>query len=217
MLERPLFRVTVLLIWLMVLAYASLGSPPEDEALRDALVRGSFTGRFAGVDPSVAAVFSSLGVIPLLMASLLVPDGRGRRPPAWPFALLAFALGAFAIAPYLVLRKPGGSPDATRLAGLVRILRSRGLALFILAALVALAAWGLGAGSGAAYVHAFRTARLVHMMTIDLCLCAALLPILVAHAQRTERVTKSPWLDCVVWLPVLGPALWNVLVRRSDP
>jgi hypothetical protein len=216
-LDRPAFRVTLLVVWVSILAYALLASPPEDEALRDALVRGSFTVRFGSVDPSVAAVFSSLGIVPVLMASFLVPDGRGRRPPAWPFALLSFALGAFAILPYLVLRSPGGTPDTTRLGPLVRLLRSRVLAWLIVAGLTSLLAWGVVAGSAAAYAHAFRTARLVHMMTIDLGLCAALLPLLVAHVRRTERVTGSAMLAGLLCVPVLGPALWNALVTRADP
>jgi len=216
MLERRAFRVTIFVLWAAILAYAFLASPPEDEALRDALLRGCFTGRFRGVDASVAAVFSALGILPVLMASFLVPDGRGRRPPAWPFALLSFALGAFAIIPYLVLRRPGGSPDPTRLGPLVRLLRSRALAWLMVAGLVALMAWAIGAGSATAYAHAFRTARLVNLMTIDLGLCAGLLSVLVAHARRTERVTGSDALARLVWVPVLGPALWNALVLRRD-
>lgn len=53
-------------------------------------------------------LFNALGFFPAIMASMLVGGGsfqKGRQPvPAQPFVFGAFALGFFAVGPYLALR-----------------------------------------------------------------------------------------------------------------
>jgi hypothetical protein len=215
--EQPLFRVGLAFVWMAIWAYAFTAGPADDPALTQALIRGAFTGRYGDIDPSVAAVFSALGVIPMLFASLFVPDGRGRKVPAWPFALGAFALGAFSWIPYFVFRPAGSAPDTSRQPQLTKLLRSRGLGVVIVLLLLGLLGWGLMAGSAAAYGRAFWNTRMVHVMTIDLGLCAVLLWVIVAYLRRTERIEgESALARWLLILPVLGPALWNVLVTRSD-
>lgn len=55
-----------------------------------------------------ASIFNALGVLPAIMASMLVGGGafgKGRQPvPAQPFVFGAFALGFFSVGPYLALR-----------------------------------------------------------------------------------------------------------------
>lgn len=47
-----------------------------------------------------------MGVWPLIYTALLVVDGQEQRFPAWPFAAFSFAVGAFALLPYFILRQP---------------------------------------------------------------------------------------------------------------
>lgn len=65
----------------------------------------------AGVVPQTAVfinIFNALGVLPAVMASMLVGGGsfrKGRQPvPAQPFVFGAFALGFFSVGPYLAVR-----------------------------------------------------------------------------------------------------------------
>lgn len=59
---------------------------------------------------------------------------------------------------------------------------------------------------------AFRTASLVHVMTIDLVVCACLLVVLAREGHG-----ESP-LAPLRWLPVLGVAIENAVLRRAaDP
>jgi hypothetical protein len=217
LIERPLFRASLAFVWIAVWAYALTVGPADDPALTRALIRGVFTGHYGDIDPAIAAVFSALGVIPMLFAALLVPDGRGRRLPAWPFALGAFALGAFSWIPYFVFRPAGSVPDVSKQVALTKFLRSRGLAVIIVLLLVGLLGWGLVAGSASAYGRAFWSSRMVHVMTLDLAICAVLLWVIVGHLRRVERIEgdtgAARW---VLVLPVFGPALWNALVRRSE-
>lgn len=74
-------------------------------------------------------VFNALGVLPAIMASMLVGGGafgKGRQPvPAQPFVFGAFALGFFSVGPYLAVRNYlPGSPDEGEEMSLVEV-RSR--------------------------------------------------------------------------------------------
>ena len=52
-----------------------------------------------GTDAWVFSIFNLLGVWPAIYGAVLLADGAGRRLPAWPFVLLSFALGGFALLP----------------------------------------------------------------------------------------------------------------------
>lgn len=90
--------------WGLFVAYAAALAPPDDPALTRALVKGSMSGDFGGVDHAIAAVFSMLGVVPVLASTFVLRDGADRKLPAWPFALGMFVAGAFALLPWLALR-----------------------------------------------------------------------------------------------------------------
>jgi hypothetical protein len=201
--------------WLAFVAYAIFRAPPDDPALTRALVHGSLTGDFGAIDPSIAAVFSALGVVPLLAVALLARGASRQRIPLWPFAVAMFALGAFALLPYLALRDdvPRPPPPAGRLR---RALASRPLGWLIVAGLGLLAAWALTSGSATAYAHAFRTTAMVHVMSIDACVCTLLVHALVEESRRAGDVqVESPAARAVRFVPLFGAALWNALVRRS--
>jgi hypothetical protein len=198
-------------------AYAILAAPPDDPALTAALVKGTFTGRFGAVDPAIAAVFAALGVVPALASTLLLRDGARRRIPVWPFALGMFAVGAFALLPWLALRGSFGARPEERSVGALRRLVARpAVGWALLLALTALLAWGLLAGSATAYARAFATTSMVNVMTVDLLVCAGLLMVLVEEARARDGVVReSPLGRAVRFVPVLGTAAWNALTTRD--
>lgn len=204
-----------LLAWAAFVAYAAIGAPPDDPALTRGLIQGSLTGGFQGIDRAIAAVFSMLGVVPLLASSFVLRDAARRRVPGWPFALGMFVVGAFALLPWLALRHLGGARADARPAGRVRRLLARRWVVWgIVIALVGLVAWGVTAGSATAYEHAFRTTSMVHVMSIDLFVCAALLAVLVEEDRgRGAAATESAFARVVRFIPLFGPALWNALNR----
>ncbi len=198
-------------------AYAAALAPPDDPALTRALVRGVFTGDYGAVDPAISAVFSALGVVPVLAATFVLRDGACRKLPAWPFALGMFALGAFALLPWLALRGLGGPRGAALEAGRVRrFLASRKCAAGIVVALGFFAAWGASRGDAAAYRRAFATTSMVNVMSIDLVVCAALVMVLVEEARRDLAPgAESALARAVRGVPLLGSALWATLVKRA--
>lgn len=197
-------------LWCAFVAYAAWLAPPDDPVLLGRLIRGDV----ARVDPSIVAVFDMLGVVPVLASGFVLRDGVGRKLPAWPFALGMFVVGAFSLLPWLALRRLGGSTERSPEPGRVRRwLATRLAAWGIVIALVALTSWGVVAGSASAYLAAFRTASLVHVMTIDLVVCACLLIVLAREGHGSE----SP-LATLRWLPLFGVAIENAVLRRTaDP
>lgn len=154
-----------LIVFLLLTGYAVFFAPGAgggDDVIFQSLIRGEFDH----VDPLVTAVFSSLGVYPAIFLMLLVRLDR-HRVPAWPFALLSFGLGAFAVLPWFVVRgkivqdKPRG-PDWLHQAVRSKILLSL---LLVLSAGLWLTAF---TGSIGAYAEAFQTSHLVSVMTVDL-------------------------------------------------
>jgi len=83
---------------------APKGDPPGNLFVSLALGQGPAR------NPAVWGVFQLLGIVPLMYWALLFPDGRGQRVWAWPFALGMMALGALALLPYLILRRPYPDP-----------------------------------------------------------------------------------------------------------
>ena len=87
--------------------------PPSGTTAFDAeLVRGLVTAPFSGAtNPIFEALFNSLGVVPAVYAALLLPGAKDqpRCPAALPIAA-SFALGFFALGPYLILREPRAAP-----------------------------------------------------------------------------------------------------------
>jgi hypothetical protein len=48
-----------------------------------------------------------MGIWPAIYASLLIPAGRSaNKLPAWPFVMLSFAFGVFALLPYFTFWRP---------------------------------------------------------------------------------------------------------------
>lgn len=211
------WKLAFALVWLGLVGYAALLAPPPDPALERTLWHGAWSGRFAGVDPAIVAVFSLLGVIPALSLVLLLRDGLRQRLPGWPFAVAMFALGAFALLPYLVLRSPAPAP-ARPPGRLTRLLSSRPVGWILLATALALTVYGCVAGHAEAYRRAFGHSALVNVMTFDFAICSALLVVLVSEARRLDPPWREPPLAAALWrLPLLGPALWNALVVRQPP
>ncbi|MFO0677011.1 MAG: hypothetical protein U0169_10770 [Polyangiaceae bacterium] len=194
--------------WLAFVAYAVFVAPPDDPTLLPALLRADL-GRG---DPSVVAVFNLLGVVPVLASRFVLDDGASRKLPAWPFAAGMFALGAFALLPWFALRSAFGPRSVPRAPGRVRrLLASPRMAWGLVVVAVGLTTWGAIAGHGAAYAAAFRTTKLVHVMTIDLVVCSALLVVLAREAHGGGDALAR-----LRWIPLFGVALENALRHGSQ-
>ena len=94
-------RLIYALLWLTLLGYALLGSPPPaPDAVHE--VTALALADTTRVDPIATAVFNLLGVLPTAFLAILLYDTG--RPGPWPFALGAYVLGGIILLPYLMLR-----------------------------------------------------------------------------------------------------------------
>ena len=193
--------------------YAILLSPPNNA---DTLgtIRQLSTGQWATLNPVVVVLFNLMGLWPLIYASLALSDGRDQTVPAWPFVVVAFGLGAFALMPYLVLRKstfdlPYRSADSV----LLRVMTHRLFGASVVAATLLLVAYGLAQGKGGAtwrpFLHQFSTSRFIHVMSLDFCMLTLLTPSLLRDAMARRGIAPS-W-RALSLFPLLGPALYLAL------
>ncbi|WP_353258576.1 DUF2834 domain-containing protein [Prochlorothrix hollandica] len=202
------------LLWFIALGYGALFAPPDDPNTLDLITRLSL-GQWDGLNPLIIALFNLMGVWPLLYCGLLFGDGQQQKIPAWPFALGAFAVGAFSVLPYLALRKPcprfQGQPNRV-----VRAFESRWLAAVALGAAVVFLAYGLFAGDWGDFVQQWQSSRFIHVMSLDFCALSLLFPTLLGDDLARRGVKNPLALWTVAAIPVLGPAVYW-LVRPALP
>jgi hypothetical protein len=192
-------------VFILLVFYAVFLAPGSDNG--DEILGHLLSGRFEEVDPLVTAVFSLLGIYPIIFLLLLIPKDMNRIP-AWPFALLSFGLGAFAVLPYLIIQ---GRKIKKRPRGPVflhRTLRSR-FFLLIPGALSVIVLVTAVNGSFAGYIEAFFSSHLVSVMTVDLLVVIWLTYDLLKYKWKADQ----PWLS---FIPAFGPLFLLYRVHRQE-
>ncbi|MBD2577270.1 DUF2834 domain-containing protein [Oscillatoria sp. FACHB-1406] len=204
-----LVKIGLGLLWLGFVVYAFLFAPPDSPDTLDLIKRLS-VGDIGGINPLIVALFNLMGVWPLAYSCLLFADGRGQKIRAFPFVIGSFALGAFALLPYLALREPNptfvGKKDKA-----ISAFDSRLLGVLLTIAAVGLVAFGLSQGNWTDFVQQWKTSRFIHVMSLDFCLLCVLFPTLLGDdlARRNFKKAWVFWLVCLV--PLFGPLLYLCL------
>jgi len=207
----PMFRrVTLFLLWLGFILYAFLLAPPDQPDTLDLITKLS-TGQWGGINPLVVSLFNLMGIYPLIYSAVLLIDGRGQKIPAWPFVLGSFAVGAFAILPYLALRQANPVFSGEK-SGLIKLLDSRWFGLSLLLGALALLVYGFSQGNGADFIAQWQSSRFIHVMSLDFYFLSLVFPLLLKD-DMSRRGMKNPSLFWLVsLLPLLGPA-WYLFLR----
>ncbi|WP_298614746.1 DUF2834 domain-containing protein [uncultured Thermosynechococcus sp.] len=202
-------RIVFAVLWLGLIVY-SFGFAPPDHPQTLVLIQRLATGDWQGINPLIVSLFNLMGVWPLIYTALLVVDGQEQRFPAWPFAVLSFAVGVFALLPYFILRRPAPIFTGEINRG-VRLGESRITATGIGLLAVGCLGYGLIAGNWADFWQQWQTSRFVHVMTLDFCLLSLLFPFLLVDDWQRRGIENSPWRWWSV-VPLLG-ALGYLLLR----
>ena len=203
-------RITLFLLWLGFILYAFLLAPPDQPDTLELITKLS-TGQWGGINPLVVSLFNLMGIYPLIYSAVLLIDGRGQKIPAWPFVLGSFAVGAFAILPYLALRQANPVFSGEK-NGLIKLLDSRWFGLSLLLGALALLIYGFSQGNGADFISQWQSSRFIHVMSLDFYFLSLVFPLLLKD-DMSRRGMKNPsvfWL--VSLLPLLGPA-WYLFLR----
>jgi len=193
-------------LWLGFSVYA-FGFAPPDRPDTFELIARMVTGDWEGINPAVLALFNLMGIWPLMYVYVLLGDGRGQRLWAWPFVAASFGVGAFALLPYLALRRPHRSFLGDR-GWLLGFLDRRAWALPLLLGAIALVVWGIGWGDWADFSQQWQNSRFIHVMSLDFCLLTVLFPTILGD-DLARRGVRDPWVFWAVALvPLLGPAAY---------
>ncbi|MBT9312522.1 DUF2834 domain-containing protein [Leptothoe kymatousa] len=205
-------------LWLGFVIYAIFLSPPSAPDTLETIGQLS-TGQWGDLNAAVVVLFNLMGLWPVVYAALALSDGRDQSIPAWPFVLGSFALGAFALMPYLALRQsthhlPQRPDDSPLLRGLNHRLVGLGVAI----SMVLLLTYGVTSGHGYAtlqnFYDQFVSSQFIHVMGLDFCMLSLLTPRLMWDDMARRQV--APFWRGLSWLPLLGPALYLAL-RPAAP
>ncbi|WP_016948969.1 hypothetical protein [Anabaena sp. PCC 7108] len=207
-------KIAFALLWLGFISYAFLFAPPDNFPASLELIKNISTGEWQGINPLVIALFNIMGVWPFIYSAVLFIDGTGQKIPAWPFATASFAVGAFAILPYLVFRA-SNQEFVGKKSLIIKLLDSRinGILLTLGAGL--LFAYALQ-GDWGNFVQQWQTSRFIHVMSLDFCMLSLLFPTLLGDdmTRRGWQHKQLFWLFAAI--PLFG-ALIYLCVRPSLP
>lgn len=199
-------KIILGVIWLAFIVYAFFLAPPEQPGTFE-LIKNLSLFQWQGINPLVIAIFNLMGVWPLVYSAIVFIDGRGQKIPAWLFIIPSFAVGVFAILPYLALREPNKQFTGKKNIFL-KLLDSRVTGLILTLTSVILVAFGLQGGDWGNFVQQWQTNRFIHVMSLDFCLLSLLFPILLADdmARRDWKNQQLFWL--IALIPLFGPLIY---------
>ncbi|MBD2076785.1 DUF2834 domain-containing protein [Phormidium sp. FACHB-592] len=202
-------RIGFWLVWIGFVTYAFFLAPPDRPDTFD-LIKHLATGQIAGINPLIVALFNLMGILPMLYSCLLLIDGRMQKIPAWLFATASFAVGAFAIVPYLALREPNGTFSGKKTWWL-KVLDSRWLGLALAITTLGLLFYGISQGDWTDFGEQWRSSRFTHVMSLDFCLLSVLFPALLRDDMTRRELTDDRLFWAVALLPLLGAIVYLVL------
>ena len=204
-------------LWVGFVVYAFILAPPQQSDTFNLILKLS-TGNWEGINPAIIAIFNAMGIWPMVYACVALIDGRGQRLPAWPFVLVSFAVGAFALLPYLALRKVNPTFTGPKTI-LLRLVDSRWLGALLTAGSLAVVGFGLFKGDWSDFWQQWQTSRFIHVMTLDFCFLWLLFPALLKD-DMARRHLQQPWIYVgVLALPLVGASAylaWRPGVEGSE-
>lgn len=202
-------RLAYLSCLYLALWAAALNAPPQPDPLGPYLV-AMFT--LQGPEGWTAALFNLMGIWPLAYAGVLLLDGPGQRVPAWPFVLLSFGLGMFALMPYLLLRRPG-QPARDLERGWRRWLAHPFFGAMVLVPTLAFMTFGAATGNPTELAVLWNEDGFVRTFLCDFAVFFLAYPVVLADDLDRFDAPRGR----LGWaaLPLLGPALHLLLRRRA--
>jgi hypothetical protein len=209
-------------LWLGFTVYA-FGFAPPDRSDTLQLIIDLSTGKWTGINPLVIALFNLMGILPMAYACLMLIDGKTQKLPAGLFNAASFAVGAFAILPYLALR----SPHATRQSlpphhsqierrGIIKLVDSQWLGIVLTLGAIGLLTYGITQGNWLDFVQQWQSNRFIHVMSLDFCLLSLLLPVLISEDIDRRTFTNPQAIKILSLIPLLGGLLY-LCIRPNLP
>ncbi|KAI3423805.1 hypothetical protein D9Q98_009642 [Chlorella vulgaris] len=227
-----LSSVGLFVLWGALAGYAFLVAPNQTP-LRDSYFLEKLVGLGAAdgvpLNTIVQQLFLAMGIWPLVYTALLIPSGKsGNGIPAWPFVTASYAVGAFALLPFMALWQPPKEPPsvpavAEDLQGVGNLLQ-KGMESPLVAFLClagAVSCVGQVALAGApqwnSYFKLLEESRFINVMTIDFCSLTALAPFWMANdAALRKWEQRDSLLPVLSVLPLFGPIIYLCLRPKAQ-
>ncbi len=201
-------------LWLGFSGYAFLLAPP-DSADSLQLIIDLSTGKWAGIDPLIIALFNLMGILPMVYACLLLIDGKTQILTAGLFSAASFAVGAFAILPYLALRVSHPTAETERLRsdgidrrGIIKLVDSRWFGITLAIGTIILLGYGITQGNWTNFVQQWQTSRFIHVMSLDFCLLILLLPVLIGEDMQLRNFANPQLVKLLSLIPLFGGLIY---------
>lgn len=212
-------KILLILVWIGFVSYAFTLAPPQQPDTFD-LIANLATGKIAGVNPLIVALFNIMGVLPMAYSCITFLDGRSQKIPAWLFTLASFGTGAFALLPYLIFRQPSPTFQGQK-NWLLKILDSRITGSAIALGGIGLFLYGVANGDWSNFVQQWQTSRFIHVMSLDFCLLCALFPMLLQDDMKRRGLTDSNLFKILSFVPFFGALIYLALrpptIEQSTP
>jgi hypothetical protein len=209
-------------IWLLFVGYAFFLAPP-DSADSMQLIIDLSTGKWAGINPLIISLFNLMGILPMVYACLILIDGKTQRLSAGLFSAASFAVGAFAILPYLALRVPHSNTNEARhqtsnieRRGMIKLVDSRWLGVALTIGAIGLLIYGITQGDWGDFVRQWQTSRFIHVMSLDFCLLILLLPVLIPDDIELRNFTNPQAVKLLSLVPLFGGLIY-LCIRPNLP
>lgn len=207
-------RRAIAVAWLALGGVATCVAPSGTGAFDAELVKTIVGAPFSGAaNPLFESLFNMLGVVPATYACLLLPGGKGQRLPASLCVGASFALGFFALGPYLASREPRvDAPRRSELGWVTRnVWESKVNAALLFGFATFLAYYGasnLSAENVASFVTLLREQSMLacvsccDLFVLSLCMVDA-----IAEDMRRRNVDPASAIAFAA-VPVIGPTVW---------
>jgi hypothetical protein len=202
------------LLWLTFSGYAFLLAPPDRSDTLQLIINLS-TGNWTGINPLIIALFNLMGILPMVYACLMLIDGKTQKLSAGLFSAASFAVGAFAILPYLALRVPNSAVDIER-RGIIKLVDSRWLGAVLTIGTMVLITYGITQGNWSDFSQEWHTNRFIHVMSLDFCLLSLLLPVLIADDINRRNFPNPRSVKLISLIPLFGGLIY-LCIRPNLP
>jgi hypothetical protein len=204
-------KVILWSLWIGFIFYVLFLAPPIHWQATLILLKNLLTLQLTEINPTIASLFSLIGVCLFIYSCVLFFDGRMQKIPFYPFAIASLGTGVIGLIPYLALRESNqeftGAKDA-----FLKLLDSRLTGVFLTLFTIGLLAYGLLAGDWQSFIEQFRSDRFINGMSLAFCLFCLLFPtVLGDDLARRGYLSDSLFFWLIALVPLFGPLAYLCL------
>jgi hypothetical protein len=209
-------KIILLFIWISFTAY-TLWLAPLDRPYTWFVAQKLLTLQWQELNAVIPALFWLMGIWSMIYGCMMLADGRSQKFRAWTYFVGSNFTGVMCLLPYLIFRQPNHT-FAGKKDQVLQIFDQRSTGVVLLITTVILLAYGIGLGDWSDYLTQFHTQAFVHLISLDFCTMALILPITsLVEDDMARRGLKQPAIAWAVMLVPLFGALVYLCLRPPLP